>query len=176
MKKRAKVKNTNDIVLADTNKEKKIKELRDLQSEYFDKAYEIRDEIDKLLLDGINYEGKILQKVEFGEERCEYLIVRNQIFGPDRRVFLSGLCFYANFNEGDAEMAEVFFNGYHSWIYDFDEFLTLSEEGKSKSVKVLDKDTFIEKIKGYTKSLENFINGWVKKTLNSVTETKSENE
>lgn len=151
---------------------KKIEELKKEQDECYDKAYELRDQIDNLMLEGINYEGKIIQKVEFGEEKCDYLIVKHQSFGSDHRIYLSGLCFYANFDTKDAEVAEVFFNGYHTWYYDFNDFLNLENEGSYKSIKVLDKNIFLEKIKGYTKTLENFINDWIDFYINPDKESE----
>lgn len=152
--------------LTDEEKGAKIEELQNLREEYFDKAYAMTSKIDELMLDGLNYEGKVLQRVEYGEEKCDFMIVKSQSFGSDRRIYLSGLNFYANFNEGDAEVAEVFFHGYHTWVYDINEFLNLEKPGSYKMIKVLDKDKFTEKIKGYVENLKNFINGWIDEYFN----------
>jgi murein L,D-transpeptidase YafK len=102
------------------------------------------------------------------------MIVNDQQLYEDKhkkKVSLTGLTFYMNDNTGYSDSAEVFFSGWHTWWFDYDEFLDLE---KNQKIKVIDRETFTNEIKGYTKSLEIFINDWIERYFRSIDNEEEE--
>ncbi len=151
------------------NKEKEIQELQEQMNDYYEKAWELRDKIEKLKLSEKDYRKKCVVKSSgYGAPFNDYMIVDDQQLYEDKhkkKVSLTGLTFYMNDNTGYADSAEVFFSGWHTWWFDYDEFLDLE---KNQKIKVIDRETFTNEIKGYTKSLENFINDWIERYFRSI--------
>jgi hypothetical protein len=144
--------------------ELEIQKLEEQLDEYRNKAWEIRDQINKLKLRDCNYEGKIVSKdrdIESGEPH-NFLIVKSQQLAPDGYVYLSGLSFYINADKNDAEFAEIHFRGWNDWRFMLEDFLDLESAGK---LVVLDKDYFLKLIKNYTSDMYSLVNDWVKKFL-----------
>jgi hypothetical protein len=144
--------------------EQKIQELEKQLDEYYNKAWEIRDQINELKLGGCKYEGKIVSKdrdLESGEPH-NFLIVKSQHLAADGYVYLSGLSFYINPDKNDAEYAEIRFRGWDDWRFRLEDFLELESAGK---LVVLDKDYFLKLMRNYTSAMESLVNDWVKKFL-----------
>lgn len=157
------------------NKENEIQELQKQMNEYYKKAWELRDKIEKLKLSEKNYKKKcVVRSSGYGAPFNDYMIVNDQQLYEDKhkkKVSLTGLTFYMNDNTGYSDSAEVFFSGWHTWWFDYDEFLDLE---KNQKIKVIDRETFINEIKGYTKSLENFINDWIERYFRSIDNEEEE--
>ena len=151
------------------NKEKEIQELQKQMDEHYEKAWELRDKIEELKLSEKNYKKKcVVRSSGYGAPFNDYMIVNDQQLYEDKhkkRVSLTGLTFYMNDNTCYSDSAEVFFSGWHTWWFDYDEFLDLE---KSQKIKVIDRETFTNEIKGYTKSLEIFINDWIERYFRSI--------
>ena len=157
------------------NKEKEIQELQKQMDEYYEKAWELRDKIEKLKLSEKNYKKKcVVRSSGYGDPFNDYMIVNDQQLYEDKhkkKVALTGLTFYMNDNTSYSDSAEVFFSGWHTWWFDYDEFLDLE---KNQKIKVIDRETFTNEIKGYTKSLENFINDWIERYFRSIDNEEEE--
>lgn len=143
--------------------EEQLEQLKTELSECYQRASEIRKQINegKLIASGINYENKYIVKTD--EAGRDYMIVQTQVQDLDKdKVCLIGLNFYINDSKQYPECAEIYFKGRHTWWFDLDEFLTLEKDNK---IKVLDKETFLNEIKGYLKTLEIFITDWINKFI-----------
>jgi hypothetical protein len=152
-----------------SEKEKEIQRLEKLRDKYVDKAWELRDKIDKLKLEGINFERKFVARSSgYGAPFNDYMIVESQQITEIRgrkEVMLTGLTFYMMDNPNYSDAAEVFFSGNYTWTFSMDDFLNLDT---NKKLKEIDKDTFIAEVKKYTKTIESFIDGWINKFVNAV--------
>lgn len=160
-----------------SKKEKEIRELEKLQQEYYDKAWELKFKIEQLKLKDINFEGKFIAKsCNLGVSFDEFMIVRSQQITQvrgKREVVLTGLVFYMEASTCYDDAAEVYFSGNHSWFIPIDDFLNLD---KNKKLKEIDKDTFMKEVKGCTKTIESFINGWLDRFIKDLEIEKDEQE
>lgn len=121
-------------------------------------AANIKKEIENVKYSGINLDGKCLVKSE-GLGKDYLYVERQSIEEESSDVWLTGLNFYICTDKESPELAEVYFKGWQTWRLDIDEALNL------RDIQVIDKITFMNEIKGYTKTLEIFINDWIDKVL-----------
>lgn len=137
---------------------KKLSILTEKLNACYQEAADIKKEIEKVKYSGINLDGKCLVKsVGLGKD---YLYVERQSIEEESSdVWLTGLNFYICTDKKSPELAEVYFKGWQTWRLDIDEALNL------RDIQVIDKITFMNEIKGYTKTLEIFINDWIDKVL-----------
>lgn len=157
------------------DKEKEIQRLKKLREKHIDKAWELKDKIDKLLLEDINFENKFVARSSgYGSPFNDFMIVESQQITEIRgrkEVMLTGLAFYMMDNPNYSDAAEVFFSGNYTWTFSMDDFLNLDT---NKKLKEIDKDTFIAEVKKYTKTIEPFIDGWINKFVKAIENPKKD--
>lgn len=139
---------------------KKLNQLLDELNECYEQASKLQKLINKeKFSDLTDFEGKFLFKKE-GLGRDYLFVERCSIDEDSSKICLSGMNFYINDDKEDKYSAEVYFKGWQNWWLDLDEALSL------RNIQILDKETFMNEIKGYTKNLEIFINEWIEKKIN----------
>ena len=118
-------------------KEEKIEALEAEMNEHYDKAWSLRDEIEKLRLSDINFEGKFVARSSgYGAPFNDFMIVSSQQLTEVRgkkEVCLTGLAFYM-MDGGYTDSIELFFRGEHTWWFPLSDILDLETNKKLKEI------------------------------------------
>jgi len=155
-------------------KEEKIEALEAEMNEHYDKAWSLRDEIEKLRLSDINFEGKFVARSDgYGAPFNDYMIVSSQQLTEVRgkkEVCLTGLAFYM-MDGGYTDSIDLFFRGEHTWWIPLDDILNLKT---NKKLKEIDKETYLKAVGEYIKSIPAFIDKWINVYIKNYVENDGE--
>lgn len=155
-------------------KEEKIKALEAEMNEHYDKAWSLRDEIEKLRLSDINFEGKFIARSDgYGAPFNDFMIVSSQQLTEVRgkkEVCLTGLAFYM-MDGGYTDSIDLFFRGEHTWWIPLDDILNLKT---NKKLKEIDKETYLKAVGEYIKSIPSFIDKWINVYIKNYVENDGE--
>ena len=156
-------------------KEEKIEALEAEMNEHYNKAWAARDEIEKLKLSDINFEGKFVARSSgCGAPFNDFMIVSSQQLTEIRgkkEVCLTGLAFYM-MDGGYTDSIELFFRGEHTWWIPLSDILDLET---NKKLKEIDKETYLKAVGEYMKSIPSFMDKWINVYIKNYVENDGEN-